>query len=365
MQKKSTEGSLQFINNSANYTIDNIPNIVSHLLILKQEPQHHQPQESLKDHPSIKSCIQNISRIINDLNAEQTCLIAKCFGRLGIIDNYGWEKIEKHYLRNIQNDIKNEDIINLLEGLGHIQRKNESFLNKIEEKILIDLIPKGKFTQHQLIIMFEAINKLNIENQELISKLNQNTIDIIEEFTYKNFSKMLSFYAKRKVSKNLEFVTAVSSQVITYKYQLEGFWLQSIIVNLMNIRASDETINNLEDQIIGKMETFNLFNISMLSFAYATHYANLIGIPGNKNSIMRALEKYYSQNKSELLITSVGNTEGILIKLFWGLSVGNVVTQFDTWKELKLQIQSNPKFQKKSDSQMMKRINDAMKQNKI
>ena len=66
-----------------------------------------------------------------------------------------------------------------------------------------------------------------------------------------------------------------------------------------------------------------------------------------------------------MLITSVGNTEGILIKLFWGLSVGNVVTQFDTWKELKLQIQSNPKFQKKSDSQMMKRINDAMKQNKI
>ena len=352
-------GALEELKNPKNYTLENATKIIKKLLALWTENKM-QSRDWLQI-PEVASSMKYFTLLVPSLNAEQTALLVRQLGNLGIKDEELWIKIEKHVTRKIFRDLTTSDIPYLIQGSARAGRSSDALWNTIESTILTRIYPNQKFDATELAEILIGFNALNKGSLDLYFKINENMALVIGNMRLKEYFKVFRIYMSYGPGLEEDLKKSLQDNAVRLAPEFDPFMLNVVHISLIKTFAPDKVISKLEDEVIKKIDSFNLLALSNIAFTYGKYFSD-IDKPGKKNTIMVLIEKRLHTSKAQILQENKNeNPEAIMIKLMWGLSRASIFNNLKLWKDYGKEIDDNPKVEKSDPLDLLKYVKAYLK----
>ena len=316
---------------------------------------------SVKKYPEARQILTNFQHVILNFTPEQLCMFAKNLGALSIADDALWEQIESQFTRKLYKECDAEKIAMMVSGAGRSKRTNPDLWVSIERAITTNVYPTHGFSADQIRDIIFYFGEMKVGSKNLFSSIRENLIAVIDDVKPQDLGSIMQIYMYRR-DVDAELVVVLSSHAVRVRNLMAGKMLQNVLVALIRLSASDETIEELEEELLQKIGTLGLKSLSIISHSYGTHYRNLITEQGQKREIMEMIERYVADNQQYLVTGYHGKTlEEDMVKLMWGLSAGNVVKSLKMWKEFGRELKTGRKYKNVGNIKYAKEILENLK----
>lgn len=333
---------LDYLGNPSNYTPPNIPTLIKSLQSCINPKDKTSPQNDWKSEKLFKS-LPNFSNIITSLSPEQSISLFKTLGILHCPIEDLWNKLEKHITRKVFRELSPHQIAIMIDSATKGNRSSDALWNTLESTIINRIYPKQSFTAEEITTVLTGFSQMTKGGEELLLGTRKNLLEVMENLNMKDYIKILQLYTKQR-DLDSELIEALCNRSTAFLEVLEGSKLQIVFLGIMKTEIDKKYSKALRKVVISKVPTFNLASISAIVYHYSQF--NFFYTKG-PDELLETIEKFFHQNRSRLITENVfPDTEGMILKIMWGLSQAECMNILKIWKEFGVEVYKDKNYMK-------------------
>lgn len=227
-------------------------------------------------HKSIQFAIQNLKDIIPKYDMSQTTHLLKTLTNLRIQDDELWENIRQHLNRKLSKDIDSDNIKDIVSTFYKNDKGCDKLWNTIESILLTKIFPKHDLKADAVVAVLLAFCKINKDSQQMMLALEQQILRVSVLLDGPSIARILSTYGKLKLGSDALY-DELRKQVLLSAYKMDQQTLTTVLKSYILTRnTTPELLSVLEENIITKLTTFTVANITQLTQLYLSLLAGLM-----------------------------------------------------------------------------------------
>ena len=282
----------------------------------------------------INNSLKLLTPMVKSLSAENLLLLIKNISLLNIKNADLWKEIEVAFLNNAYKLMRTEEIPGVAASFSGAYRENPEIWQTIENVILKEVYPSQQFNARGSSDLLKAFTYINQGSEDLYNALVQNFTDCVNDTSMKDITKVLLVHARlKRIDKSL--LDLILDRALVIKEEIYFGNISTIMGTSISLGIDSTHLDALEEEALKHLPSLQLYHISNLSFNYGKYLESEIAAPGKRKEFLKKIEKTYCKHYKQLLEKDRSESTAKLtsqIKLFWGLSKGDIMNEIEAWK---------------------------------
>lgn len=319
--------------NSNFYTTKRISKVIRNLFYTFLSAKREKIGIELSRDPIVIEAVRKIGEFVPTLSPENVILLIRNLVLLKIQDPEIWKLLEESFISGAHEYLLSQDYAAVAKGFSYNQRRRSEIWEILEKKIMNNFYPHNEFT---CLIASDLMRTFAFSNQgseELFGKLKENFLKYIKVASKTELKNAL--YAcqhQRKIDTELR--DTVLNHILEIKTSLTNKDNFDVLIFCILLQAPQNYTEVFEEFIYDHVSKLDLFELALLVGHYAKYSKDQVPKFEKKKALLRKIENTYSLNRKSLVESSPSLYPTFIeIRLFWGLSVLDIINEIPLWKE--------------------------------
>ena len=286
---------LNTIQDDNNYTPERITRVIRSYFFIAIESQKRRDFKIWGREPVIQDSVRKISPFIKDMEPDTLHLLISNLGMLHVLNPGIWRDIETSFLQTTHQYLPTSQLVSMCDAFSSVGRKNHEVWAILSQKVLSEIYSSGELETKEFSKVFHAFTYSGIEFPELLPHFAKNFAAVIDGAGAVESFSLLDSLSKSSI-RDPELITKIVERCLGIVENSENKNYIKILVSLVRLNHA-EYLDKVEELFKANLDTVYVSPLASLILSYVK--PEFLENEKRKNFV-EFLFNHYRKNKEHL-----------------------------------------------------------------